>query len=115
MVPSIFAVDYTIPARSILSLIYHTAEAAETIFLSNLEAGLSWLAVNLPSLWAIFNKTSSEHILASIHWIKSLGMLRSRRSSHASLCHTRVLNAERHIRPVASNLRLARSLRAARL
>jgi hypothetical protein len=69
-------------------------EDTETIFWSNLEAGLSLLAVNLPSLWAIINKTSPERILASLRSIISLRSLRSNHVSHASWSHTRISDGE---------------------
>ena len=60
------------------------------IFWSNLEAGLSLLAVNLPSLWAYVNKATPEGIIASIRSIISLHSLRSNGSSNRSRSHIRI-------------------------
>ena len=49
-------------------------EDTENIFWSNLEAGLSLLAVNLPSLWAIATSASATRLLAGL---RSLIRLRS--------------------------------------
>ena len=90
-----------------LFLTNHTVEATETIFLSNLEAGLSLLAVNLPSLWAIFNNPFPERILASLRGMSLFESLRSRRSSHSSSCQTWITEAEGPLCPAASNVNLA--------
>ena len=65
-------------------------EDTESIFWSNLEAGLSLLAVNLPSLWAYVSKASPEGIIASIRSIISLHSLRSNGSSNPSRSHIRL-------------------------
>ncbi|MCJ1241669.1 hypothetical protein MMC14_009675 [Varicellaria rhodocarpa] len=48
----------------------------ESVFWSNLEAGLSLLAINLPSLSAYFSDISSERIIASIRSLLLLTSLR---------------------------------------
>ena len=65
-------------------------EDTESVFWSNLEAGLSLLAVNLPSLWTIAKTTCSKRILTSLGSLKSLIFLRSSHTSHASQSHTRL-------------------------
>ena len=65
-------------------------EDTESIFWSNIEAGLSLLAVNLPSLWAYVNKVSPERIIASIRSAISLRSLRSGGSSNLSRSHVRI-------------------------
>ena len=80
-------------------------EDTETIFWSNLEAGLSLLAVNLPSLWAYVNKPSPESIINSI---RSAISLRSFRSG-GSLNHTHVRipgNAVTAVPPDSSQTRI---------
>ena len=59
-------------------------EDTETVFWSNLEGGLSLLAVNLPSLWAIVSNVSSpvSQMIASIRSALSLRSLG--RNSHHS-------------------------------
>ena len=69
-------------------------EDTESIFWSNLEAGLSLVAVNLPSLWAYVNKASPERIIASIRSIISLHSLRSNGSSNPSRSHIRLPDRE---------------------
>ena len=65
-------------------------EDKESVFCSKLEAGLSLLAVNLPSLWAYANKVSPERIVASIRSAILLRSLRSGDTSRASRSHTRL-------------------------
>ncbi|KAF6227646.1 hypothetical protein HO173_012086 [Letharia columbiana] len=65
-------------------------EDTETVFWSNLEGGLSLLAVNLPSLWAIIGKMSSpaSQLVASIRSALSLRSFGSG-SHHSSNSRTR--------------------------
>ena len=76
--------------RSGLSDSRFAVEDTESVFWSNLEAGLSLLAVNLPSLWAYVNKASPESIIASIRSIITLHSLRSNGSSNRSRSHVRL-------------------------
>ena len=73
-----------------LFLTAFAVEDTESVFWSSLEAGLSLLAVNLPSLWAYVNKASPESIIASIRSIISLRSLRSDGSSNPSRSHLRI-------------------------
>ncbi|KAL8830371.1 MAG: hypothetical protein Q9191_001481 [Dirinaria sp. TL-2023a] len=57
-------------------------EDTKSIFWSNLEAGLSLLAVNLPSLWTIISSSSATRFLASLRSLVTF-------SSHGS--HSRIL------------------------
>ena len=66
----------------------------ESIFWSNLEAGLSLLAVNLPSLWAYVSKASPEGIIASIRSAISLHLLHSNGNSNPSRSHIRLLDRD---------------------
>ena len=64
-------------------------EDTETVFWSNLEGGLCLLAVNLPSLWAIFGTVSSpaSQLVASIRSalsLRSLGIGSNHSSSSKS-------------------------------
>ena len=60
----------------------------KAIYLSVLEAGLSLIAVNLPSLWFLFSKVTPESVLRSVRSMISLGSERSassvdKKGSHA--------------------------------
>lgn len=51
---------------------YVTVVNTKAIYLSVLEAGLSLIAVNLPSLWCLLNKVKPESVLRSVRSIISL-------------------------------------------
>ena len=53
----------------------------KAIYLSVLEAGLSLIAVNLPSLWFLFTNVKPEHVLRSVRSMMSLRSTRSTTSS----------------------------------
>ncbi|TAQ84692.1 hypothetical protein B7494_g6984 [Chlorociboria aeruginascens] len=72
------------------------------IFLSVLEAGLSCIAVNLPSLYFLLNKITPENLLRSMRSIISLGSLRSNNSQENRVSEPNSFPNARKI-PSASN------------
>ncbi|KAF2151900.1 hypothetical protein K461DRAFT_279413 [Myriangium duriaei CBS 260.36] len=56
-------------------------------YLTHLEAGISLVAVNLPSLWLLFSKVVPETALRSIRSVLSLSSLRSGKSDRDSATH----------------------------
>lgn len=58
-----------------------TVEDAESVYWSNLEAGLGLLAVNLPTLWGYVRNVSVRSLVASVRSIISLDTLRSNQGS----------------------------------
>ncbi len=62
-------------------LIWYLVVNTKAIYLSTLEAGLSLIAVNLPSLWFLRKNVSPESVLRSV---RSMISLRSNRSATSS-------------------------------
>ena len=76
------------------------------VYWSILEAGICFLAVNLPSLWPYGAKISPERMLASIRSIISLGSMHSDRSPRSGLSGHQPLDGE-SVNSKSSGLHLA--------
>lgn len=64
-----------------MTLTFIAVVNTKSIYLSELEAGLSLIAVNLPSLWMLFSKIMPEKILRNVRSMISLLSNRFRSSS----------------------------------
>ncbi|MCJ1382385.1 hypothetical protein MMC17_005498 [Xylographa soralifera] len=82
-------------------------EDTEAVFWSNLEAGLSLLAINLPSLWVYISKISPERILASLRSMISLTSLQLGRSSRRSRSHTQIADSDIAAISISSRTKIA--------
>lgn len=67
-----------------MTLTFITVVNTKSIYLSVLEAGLSLIAVNLPSLWSLFSKVTLEKVRRSVRSMISLASGRSQFSSQRS-------------------------------
>lgn len=70
-----------------MTLTFIAAINTKSIYLSVLEAGLSLIAVNFPSLWWLFSKVTLEKVLRSLRSMILLTSGRSQSSSQRNPAH----------------------------
>ena len=85
-----------------------TVTLTKALYFSMLEAGMSLIAVNLPSLWFLFNKRALELSLRSIRSVLSLrsstSSARSRHSNNTSRTMPQRVVKDRFLSSSCSNL-----------